>query len=439
MQVSRADVGAVSAEFVGTLILMVFGLGVEAQVAVAPDGSLGDHDSIAWTWGIAVTIAVYVSARLSGGHLNPAVTIALAAFRRFPWRLVAPYAIAQTLAAFVAAGLVRLLYADLLDRIDPGHTIATQGVYSTLPGNGKPGVSISTAFFDQVLGTALLVLGVVALLAVLSDTMLANLEPIAVGLLVVVIGMSWGANAGYAINPARDFGPRVLSLLTGYESAWFDQNGFPYWWLPIIAPIVGGILGAAVFVFGIEHFFTTDTSDGAGQTSPPMPTATSSTSRDEWAAANALAAKLAADFLTWDEDAPMERGTRLAPYLPDFPPDEAVAVGSAAGWDGHGRQRVVQAPYTSTAPQPTGDGQLHIDIAALVQPFRRPWHGATPSTNGGSSARAAWVPCSTEWVQLAVVVDVSDGHPVIANVGPIRRHAQLPDRLDDTGLAHIPR
>ncbi|MBW0114218.1 MIP/aquaporin family protein [Pseudonocardia abyssalis] len=246
--------GELSAEFLGTMILILFGTGVVAQVVTTPDGSLGDHDSITWAWGIGVTLGVYVAARLSGAHLNPAVTIALAAFKGFSWRKVAPYALAQTAGAFVAALIVRFVYSDLINKVDPGHTIATQGIFSTLPGNGVEGVGVGTAFFDQIVGTAILVFVIFALTTAANNPPMANLGPVVVGLLVVGIGMAWGANAGYAINPARDFGPRLASFVTGYTTAFLDQNGDLYFWLPIIAPIIGGLIGGALFTYMIEGF-----------------------------------------------------------------------------------------------------------------------------------------------------------------------------------------
>ena len=252
-------VGELCAEFAGTLILILIGTAVVAQVSTSSDGSLGDHDSIAWAWGIGVTLGVYVSARLSGGHLNPAVTIALAAFKGFSWAKVAPYIVAQVLGAFVAALIVRASYAELIGTVDPGHTIKSQGIFSTLPGNGIEGFSMSTAFLDQVVGTAILVFVVFALTTAWNNPPLANLGPIVVGLLVVAIGMAWGANAGYAINPARDFGPRMASLITGYGDALSDQNGDLYFWLPIVAPIIGGLIGGGLFKVLIEAHLTDDT------------------------------------------------------------------------------------------------------------------------------------------------------------------------------------
>lgn len=246
--------GQLIAEFLGTMILILFGNGVVAQVLTSSDGSLGDHDSIAWAWGLGVALGVYVSARISGAHINPAVTIAFAAFEGFPWRKVGPYIAAQTLGAFVAALIVRAVYSDLLFATDPGHTTKTQIAFSTLPGNGTAPVSLTTAFFDQIVGTAILVFVIMALIHPRNRGPLANLAPLLIGLLVVAIGMAWGANAGYAINPARDFGPRLASFITGYAGAWVDQNGTQYWWLPIIAPIIGGLLGGALFKYLVDRY-----------------------------------------------------------------------------------------------------------------------------------------------------------------------------------------
>ncbi|GLW66847.1 aquaporin [Actinomadura rubrobrunea] len=234
-----------AAEFAGTMILILFGVGVVAQVVA---GGLGDHDSIAWAWGIGVTLGVYVAAALSGGHINPAVTVALAVFKGFPWRKVAPYVVAQVAGAFVAALLVRWNYTEALAKVDPEHTIKTQVVFSTLPGNGALPVDMWGGLRDQIIGTAILLFVVLALIDARNLPPLANLAPVVIGLLVVGIGMAWGTNAGYAINPARDFGPRLAQYLTGYGGAWRDQNGDLYFWVPIVGPLVGGVIGAALYI-----------------------------------------------------------------------------------------------------------------------------------------------------------------------------------------------
>jgi glycerol uptake facilitator protein len=247
--------GELAAEFAGTMILILFGVGVVAQVV---GGGIGDHDSIAWAWGLGVTLGVYVAGRISGAHINPAVTVALAVFGSFPWRKVAPYALAQTAGAFVAALLVRWNYTEVLAAADPGHTIKTQGVFSTLPGNGALPVHEWGAFRDQVIGTAILLFVILALTEARNNPPMANLVPVVIGLLVVGIGMAWGTDAGYAINPARDFGPRLASFFTGYGGSMRDQYGNLYFWVPIIAPIIGGVLGAGLWRVLIHRFLPAD-------------------------------------------------------------------------------------------------------------------------------------------------------------------------------------
>ncbi|MGW1641194.1 MIP/aquaporin family protein [Streptomyces lavendulae] len=264
-------VGEVSAEFAGTMVLILFGCGVVAQVVAGgglttPPGGLGNHDSIAWAWGLAVTLGVYVAGRMSGAHLNPAVTVALASFKGFPWKKVAPYVLAQVAGAFVAALIVRWNYTEALAKYDPGHTIKSQGVFSTLPANGNTNLPITEwgALRDQIIGTALLLLLILAVTDLLNNPPGANLAPFIVGLIVVAIGMAWGTAAGYAINPARDFGPRLASFLTGYGGAWRDQYGNFYFWVPIVGPLVGGLIGAALYKFFIGQFLPTAEAEPEG-------------------------------------------------------------------------------------------------------------------------------------------------------------------------------
>ncbi|MEV4460363.1 MIP/aquaporin family protein [Microbispora sp. NPDC049633] len=258
--------GELAAEFAGTAILILFGVGVVAQVVA---GGIGDHDSIAWAWGLGVTLGVYTAARISGAHLNPAVTVALAVFKGFSWRKVLPYALAQTAGAFVAALLVRWNYAEVLAKVDPGHTIKTQGVFSTLPGNGTLPVTQWGALRDQIIGTAILLFLILAISDERNSAPLANLAPVIVGLLVVAIGMAWGTDAGYAINPARDFGPRLASFFTGYGSAFRDQYGGLYFWVPIIGPLVGGVVGAGLYQLLVARFLPRTDAPEPGRTPEP--------------------------------------------------------------------------------------------------------------------------------------------------------------------------
>jgi glycerol uptake facilitator protein len=136
----------------------------------------------------------------------------------------------------------------VLHNFDPGLTAKSQTIFSTLPGNGSLPVSLWGGFLDQVIGTAILVFLIFVLTDRLNDPPLSNLTPFIVGLVVVAIGMAWGTNAGYAINPARDFGPRLASYITGYGTAWRDQYNQLYWWVPIAAPIIGGLIGGLIYV-----------------------------------------------------------------------------------------------------------------------------------------------------------------------------------------------
>ena len=250
--------GELSGEFFGTMIIILFGCGVVAQVVTGGNqigtapGATGDYNSIAWGWGLGVAMAVFVAGRLSGAHLNPAVTFALAAFKGFPVRKIVPYIAAQVVGAFVGALLVRFNYSDLIHNVDAGHTKLTQGIFSTSP---DANVTMMTAFSDQMIGTAILVAVIFALTSAVNNPPLGNMGPLVIGLLVVAIGLGWGANSGYAINPARDLGPRLATYITGYHDAWFSANGPQlYFWVPIVAPIIGGLIGGGLFVFCIERF-----------------------------------------------------------------------------------------------------------------------------------------------------------------------------------------
>jgi glycerol uptake facilitator protein len=282
--------GELAAEFAGTFILILFGCGVVAQVVA---GGIGDHDSIAWAWGLGVVLGVYVAARISGAHLNPAVTVALAVFRGFSWAKVLPYSLAQTLGAFVAALLVRWNYSEVIAAIDPNHTIDTQGIFSTLPGNGTLPVGTWGAFRDQIIGTAILLFLILAVTDLRNTSPGANLAPFIIGLIVVAIGMAWGTDAGYAINPARDLGPRLMSFFTGYGDAWRDQNGDIYFWVPILGPIIGGLIGALLYDLLVGRNLPVSDEDqepgrtptdpeqdeGAGRTDTPSPRAAAASER----------------------------------------------------------------------------------------------------------------------------------------------------------------
>jgi glycerol uptake facilitator protein len=242
------------AEFLGTFVLMLFGIGVVAMVVLFPANAPGatvhgGYTNITLGWGLAVTMGVYLSAKISGGHLNPAVTLTLAVFRGFPGRKVLPYFIAQTAGAFLASALVYRNYLPAFHRFDP-QLEKTAGVFTTFPAFPE---LLQAGFLDQVIGTALLLLMVLAITDEFNLPPGANLAPLMIGLVVVAIGMSFGGMHGYAINPARDFGPRLFTALAGFKNNGLT-DGPRVWWVPVLAPLLGGLAGAAVYDFGIRRF-----------------------------------------------------------------------------------------------------------------------------------------------------------------------------------------
>jgi len=242
------------AEFLGTFVLIVFGTGVVAMVVLFPaknPGELihGGYTNITLGWGLGVTMGIYVAGKISGAHLNPAVTLALAVFRGFPWRKVLPYSIAQTGGAFGAAALVYWNYLPAFRQMDP-QLERTAGVFTTFP--AFPAV-LQAGFLDQVIGTALLLLLVLAITDEFNAPPGANLAPLMIGLVVVAIGMSFGGMHGYPINPARDLGPRLFITLAGFRNNGLT-DGTKVWWVPVVAPLVGGLAGAALYDLGIRRF-----------------------------------------------------------------------------------------------------------------------------------------------------------------------------------------
>jgi len=242
------------AEILGTFVLILFGSGVVAMVVLFPSNNSaavvhGGFTNITLGWGLGVTMGIYVSGKVSGGHLNPAVTLTLAVFRGFPWKKVLPYFFAQTAGAFLAAALVYWNYLPAFHQADP-ELEKTAGVFTTFP--AFPAWP-QAGFLDQVIGTALLLLLVLAITDELNIPPGANLAPAMIGLVVVAIGMSFGGMHGYAINPARDFGPRLFTAVAGFRNNGLT-DGPRVWWVPVFAPLLGGLIGAALYDFGIRRF-----------------------------------------------------------------------------------------------------------------------------------------------------------------------------------------
>jgi glycerol uptake facilitator protein len=247
------------------MIIILFGNGVVAMVVAAlnqsgrgpkPFVASADWLLIAWGWGFGVCFAVYVAGGVSGAHLNPAVTLALALRRGFAWAKVPGYMVAQVLGAFTGAAIVYFNYKAAIGSFEDANkmvrgtadSVATFSIFGTFPAPYFH--SWFGPFADQVLGTALLVGLVFALTDEHNTPVHANLGPLLTGLIVVAIGLSFGANAGYAINPARDFGPRMLAWFAGWKDIAMPGNYGnvnTYFWIPILGPLVGAVIGAFIY------------------------------------------------------------------------------------------------------------------------------------------------------------------------------------------------
>ena len=262
--------GETIAEFFGTMVLLLFGDGCVATFALF--GNIGGTNSaptpfatewivIILGWGLAVMLGIYVAGAISGAHINPAVTLALAVRGKFPWSKVVPYWIAQVLGGFVAALILYFVYQGALVHALSLEHLSIGQIAQPLTNNGSAGfgwvfytfpkefVGIFGAFGSEFIGAALLVGLIFAIVDVRNQPVQANLNPLIIGFLVVAIGASFGLNTGYAINPARDFGPRLwIAIVSGGAS--FAEDNY-YFWIPIVAPLLGGVVGALIYDFTV--------------------------------------------------------------------------------------------------------------------------------------------------------------------------------------------
>ncbi|MDT0378165.1 MIP/aquaporin family protein [Streptomyces sp. DSM 42041] len=251
------------AEFLGTFVLLLLGTAAVAVAVVGLPGS-GRQTSdfgpanwliITWGWGFAVVFGVYVAGGVSGAHINPAVTLAFAVRRAIPFSKVLPYWGAQLVGAFCGAAVTYSCYRWAIDAANQAagmtreESLSTYSIFATFPAEYFGG-GIWGPLLDQIVGTGILLLLICALIDQRNLAPGANIGPFITGLIVTVIGLTFGTNAGYAINPARDFGPRLFTYFEGWGAIalpgtfdWFSG----YWWIPIVGPLIGGIVGVLVY------------------------------------------------------------------------------------------------------------------------------------------------------------------------------------------------
>ncbi|KAJ3931726.1 MAG: aquaporin [Lentinula lateritia] len=239
------------AECAGTMLLVIFGIGANCQVSLSNNQNVsaapkGSYTSVGFGFAVGISLGVWVSASRSGGHINPAVTIALATFRKFPWRMVPGYIFSQLLGGFIGAALIYANYYHAINIFEGGsgvRTLLTAGNFGTYPLDYMTNVS---AFFSEFLGTALLVFIVFAATDPRNAIPSAAI-PFILFTVLLGIALCLGMETGFAVNPARDLGPRLLTSIVGYGGAVYSFR-HQYWlWGGILAPILGGVTGACFY------------------------------------------------------------------------------------------------------------------------------------------------------------------------------------------------
>ena len=235
------------AEFLGTTILLLLGIGVNANTSLK--NTIGNKDSnwvlVTMAWGLSVFIAVFITAKYSGAHLNPAVTIGLAVTGKFSWSLVAGYITAQLLGAIFGSWLAYITYIDHYRQTKEEETV--RGSFCTGPAIRN----YKNNFFSELIGTFILVFAVFyiakPILEIEGEVInfgLGALDALPIGIVVWVIGMTLGGTTGFAINPARDFGPRLMYSLLPRKN---KKPDWSYSWIPVLGPLVGAILAGIIF------------------------------------------------------------------------------------------------------------------------------------------------------------------------------------------------
>jgi glycerol uptake facilitator protein len=254
---NRQLAGELISEAVAVLIIIAFGDSVAGMYTLY-DPSPYQHAywGVCMAWGLAVAMAIYTTGAISGCHANPAVTLALALYRKFSWKKVLPYCLAQTLGGFAGAVIVYGLFSPVIDGYNLTHQVTraaggAAGVFFTHPGAG---ITVLHAFGDEIVLTAFLIFGIFAITEQYNEMAPgANFGALMIGLLVALIGASMGYLEAWAINPARDLGPRLFCFVSGWGASALPSPG-SYWWVPIAGPLLGGIAGGAAYQRLIHPF-----------------------------------------------------------------------------------------------------------------------------------------------------------------------------------------
>lgn len=242
-----------AAEFLGTMILVIFGCGGNCQVGLSSNTAVsatpkGDFLSLNFGWAVGIALGVLVSGGVSGGHINPAVTLALASFRDFPWRKVPYYILAQLLGALCGGGIIYANYYHAISTYEGGSSIrtisGTGDLFATYAADYMTSVS---CFFSEFLASAMLIIPILAATDKRNGPIPVWLVPATVFMALLGIGLALGMETGFAINPARDLGPRILTAMVGYGKDVFTFRNQYWLWCPIFGPILGMQTGGLVY------------------------------------------------------------------------------------------------------------------------------------------------------------------------------------------------
>ncbi|KAF8645150.1 hypothetical protein AX16_007978 [Volvariella volvacea WC 439] len=250
----REMIRAPLAEFLGVIILVMFGDGavcqmVLSQIPAVSAAPRGDWLTLSFGFAVGVSLGVWITAGISGGHINPAVTLAMATFRGFPWKKVPVYIFAQLMGGIVGAAILYGRFHNAIDLFEGGEgvrTLATAGLFATYAADY---LSNATAFFEEFLGTAMLIITILAMTDKRNRDAAApsGMFPLVIFIVILGIGLSIGMQTGFALNPARDLGPRILTAMAGYGKQVFTFRNHYWIWCPVMAPILGAQVGALFY------------------------------------------------------------------------------------------------------------------------------------------------------------------------------------------------
>ncbi|XP_076305267.1 aquaporin-9-like [Tachypleus tridentatus] len=250
------------AEFIGTLLLVLFG---DSILAVAVLGKIGSIGAVAVPlgWGLGLMIGIAVSGGVSGGHLNPAITVAFATVGKFKWKKIPAFIASQYLGGFIAAALVFFVYEGAFENFDGGYRSvtgenATAHIFATYP---QEFVNTRNGFFDQVVGTFLLMIAISAIIDDKNMNIAQGLQPLLIGLSLTAVICCFGFNCQASLNPARDLSPRIFTAMAGWGVDVFSFRNYNWFWVPVIGPHIGAILGVWIYRFMVELHWPVDSYD----------------------------------------------------------------------------------------------------------------------------------------------------------------------------------